>query len=38
MRRLGVHFGQEYLLGKPHPKLQSVPDAVMEWIERNPVG
>jgi EAL domain-containing protein (putative c-di-GMP-specific phosphodiesterase class I)/GGDEF domain-containing protein len=38
VRRLGVHFGQGYLLGRPQPKLQPVPDAVMEWIERNPAG
>jgi EAL domain-containing protein (putative c-di-GMP-specific phosphodiesterase class I)/GGDEF domain-containing protein len=35
VRRLGVHFGQGYLLGRPHPKLQPVSDAVMEWIERH---
>ncbi|WP_420768683.1 EAL domain-containing protein [Parageobacillus thermoglucosidasius] len=34
VRRLGVHFGQGYLLGRPCPQLQPVPDAVLKWIQR----
>ena len=35
VRRLGVHFGQGYLLGRPNPKLQPASDAVVEWIQRH---
>jgi EAL domain-containing protein (putative c-di-GMP-specific phosphodiesterase class I)/GGDEF domain-containing protein len=35
VRQLGVHFGQGYLLGRPNPKLQPVPDAVSEWMQRH---
>lgn len=35
VRRLGVDFGQGYLLGRPNPKLQPVPDAVIERMQRH---